>query len=142
MRRDAAPRRRGGSRQAGFALIAALALLVILGTTGAAMLRMSSFQQAGATRAILAVRGTQAARSGLEWGRRRARTLDGCPGAATLSLSEGALTGFQVVVTCSASRHTEGPDEWVSVQLEARATFGAIGSRDFVYREAAETVTF
>lgn len=142
MGRDAREQPRAVARQGGFALLAALALLVVLGTTGAAMLRMTSFQQAGATRAILAVRGTQAARSGLEWARRRARSLDDCPAPATLSLSEGALAGFQVVVTCTASRHTEDPDQRLTLRLEARATFGTIGSRDFVYREAMETVTF
>ncbi len=138
------PRRsaRAEARRSGFALIAALALLVVLGATGATMLRMTSFQQAGATRAILAVRGTHAARSGLEWARHRARSLRDCPApTSTLSLSEGALTGFRVVVTCAASRHREGSDERSTLQLEARATFGVVGGRDFVYRELRETLT-
>ncbi|MEM9176548.1 MAG: hypothetical protein AAGC67_15095 [Myxococcota bacterium] len=132
-----------GPRRDGFALIAALALLVVLGTTGAAMLRMTSLQQAGTSRALLAERGAQAARSGIEWARRSARTRGACPAAvSTVLLSEGALAGFQVVVTCEATHHSEGTDERVTVQLEARATSGTVGSREFVYREATETMTF
>ena len=143
MRRDG---RRGDQerrRDAGFALIAALALLVVLGTTGAAMLRMTSFQQAGSSRALLAERGAQAAASGLEWARHRARSLGTCPAAtSTVPLTEGALSGFQVVVTCAETRHTEGGDDRLTVQLEARATAGVIGGSDFVYRERTETATF
>ena len=136
-------RARTGRRREGFALIAALALLVVLGTTGAAMLRMTALQQAGTSRALLSERGVQAVRSGLEWGRARAGALGACPAASsTLSLSEGALAGFQVVVRCVGTRHTEGPDDRLTVHLEARATFGPVGSRDFVYREATETATF
>ncbi|GEM_PF-2550678 len=142
-RRSGTHRDRRGDRREGFALIAALAVLVVLGSTGAVMLRMSTLQQAGSTRAILAARGAQAAKSGLEWGRHSARVADACPAAtSTLTLTEGAVAGFQVIVTCSETRHMEASDERVTVALEARASFGVLGSRDYVYREARETAAF
>lgn len=126
------PRRRSG----GFALIAALVLLVVLGTTGATMLRMTALQQAGSTGAILGARATLAAQSGVEWALHRVVALDDCPAAATaLDLNEGVLTGFRVVVRCTATRHIEGSDERISVWIRAEASFGVLGTRDFVFRE-------
>lgn len=135
--------RRRTRRERGFALIAALALLVVLGSTGAIMVRLASVQQSGATLAILGARADQAARSGIEWALHRSVALDDCPApVATLSLSEGALAGFRVVVRCTASRHEEGSDSRLSVALRAEASRGALGDRDFVYREMEATAVF
>ncbi len=138
MRRDTRRRSEGG-----FALIAALALLVVLGSTGAIMLRLSTVQQNGTTLAILGVRAEQAARSGIEWALHRTVTLDDCPApVSTLTLTEGALGGHRVVVRCTASRHDEGSDSRLIVALRAEASRGAIGDRDFVYREMEATAVF
>lgn len=127
---------RGRRGQKGFALIAAVALLVVVGSTSAIMIRMSAVQQAGSTASILGVRGDWAARSGIEWALHRAMTLGDCPAAATtINLNEGALSGFRVVVRCTSSSHFEGSLEHKSLQIRSEATFGTIGTRDFVYRE-------
>lgn len=133
----------GRSRRAGFALVAALALLVVLGSTGAVMIRLTGLQQAGASLAILGARGDWAARSGIAWGVHEARRVGGCPAASTvLSLSEGALSGFDVTVHCSATRHTEGSRDRTSLRLVSEARFGAVGSISHVYREMSAAVVF
>ena len=123
-------------RRGGFALIASLVLLVVLGSTGAVMVRQTAVEESSASSEILAARGAQAARSGLEWGRHRAKTLEACPAASSqLNLSEGSLWGFSVVVNCSESRHVEGADEKVIIALDSQSTLDGLG----VHREARVT---
>jgi len=129
------------ARRGGFALIAALAVLVLLATIGSMMLRLTGIQQAGSTTAILGSRAHFAARSGIEWGLRAATTAGTCPAASTtLTLGEGALSGFTVVVACTASTHVEGTRTRTHVALRARAEFATAGARDHVVREVGASI--
>jgi MSHA biogenesis protein MshP len=122
-------------------LIAALALLVVLSSAGAAMLRMTSAQQAGSTAVILGARAQWAARSGVEWALHEAVTSSGCPApSTTLNLSGGVLSGFQVIVFCAATSHQEGAESRTSLSIRSEATFGVIGSLNHVYREVQASV--
>lgn len=134
---------RNPKRAGGFALIAALAVLVLLGGIGAAMLRASAFGQAGSSDRLIGLRADRAASSGLEWGRRAATMAGGCPApSTTFALTEGALGGFRVVVGCSETRHDEDGTERVALHFSAQAIFGTPGQRDFAFRaiEAIETL--
>lgn len=129
------------ARRRGFALVAALAVLVLLASIGSMMLRLTGIQQAGSSTAILGSRAHFAARSGIEWALRSAVAAGTCPAASTtLSLAEGALSGFSVVVTCSASTHVEGTRTRTHLALRARAEFGATGARDHVVREVGAAI--
>ena len=131
----------GPRRRRGFALIAALAILVLLASMGSMMLRLTGVQQASSSTAILAVRADLAARSGIEWGLHQAIAAGTCPSAATtLALSEGALSGFSVEVTCSATLHVEGNQTRTNVALRSHAEFGDPDSRDHVVREVGASV--
>ncbi len=126
----------GRDRRGGFALVAALAVLVLLGSIGSMMLRLTGVQQARSSTAILGARAHLAARSGIEWGLHRAIAAGGCPAATTaLVLGEGALAGFRVDVSCSATVHVEGSRRRTHVALRARAEFGAADAREHVVRE-------
>ena len=135
MKRVPNPRRRGG-----FALVAALIILVLLGSVGSAMLRLSSGQQASASAAILGARAGWAAQSGLEWAIAEAGATGLCP-ATTLTLSEGALSGFTVEVRCTESSHWEGSNVIRNLCVSSQARFGPIGSPDFVFREQEAVIT-
>ncbi|MAG30586.1 MAG: hypothetical protein CL908_06785 [Deltaproteobacteria bacterium] len=116
-------------------------LLVVLGTTGAVMLRMSGTQQAGSTVALLGARGNLAARSGVDWALHQAQATGSCPAAATtLNLNEGSLSGFVVTVRCTASAHREGSQERMSLSIHSEASFGSLGARDYVFREVQATL--
>jgi Tfp pilus assembly protein PilX len=54
--------------QLGFAAVLAIALLVLLGSLGAAMALLSFGQQTGSASDVLGTRAYFAARAGLEWG--------------------------------------------------------------------------
>ena len=123
-------------RRRGFALVAALAILVLLASMGAMMLRLTGVQQAGSSTSILAVRAHLAARSGIEWGLYQAIAAGTCHAATTtLELAEGALSGFRVEVLCTATIHVEGSQTRTHVALRAHAEFGDADSRDHVIRE-------
>ena len=129
------------TRRSGFALIAALAILVLLATIGSMMLRLTGIQQAGSSIAILGTRAQFAARSGIDWGLHEAIAAGNCPAATTtLTLSEGALSGFRVEISCSATTHVEGSRTRTNVALRARAEFAAAGAREHVVREVGASL--
>ncbi len=124
------------TRNAGFALVAALVLLVILSSAGAAMVRMTGTQQAASSLAILGTRAHWAARSGIDWALHEASVSGDCPAPTTvLNLGEGVLAGFEVTVFCSLTEHYEGNALRKSLVIRSEARFGALDSRDHVYRE-------
>lgn len=136
MRRETTVRRRSG-----FALVAALAVLVVVAGLGAAMLRLTGVQQAASSTAILGARAHFAAQSGIEWALHAVVGAGACPAASsTLALSEGALSGFRVEVGCTTSAHSEGTRTRTQFELRARAQRGSAGERDHVVREVSATV--
>lgn len=105
------------------------------------MLRMSSLQQSGSTAAILGARAGWAARSGIDWAIHRAVSTGDCPAASsTLTLTEGALSGFSVLVTCTSTPHREGSDDRVSLLIQSQAQFGTIGSPNYVFRDVRASI--
>ena len=146
MRRETAIRSRPSPAHrrtsGGFALIAALALLAVLGTTGALMLRMNALQTSASSQAVLGERAEWAARAGTEWARAAAVATVGCPSASTtLALTGGALSGHSVVVSCTESRHVEDDAERLSIHLSVSVSDGSLG-QDFVYREETLAIAF
>lgn len=107
-----------GSRQAGFSVVTAVFLVVVLALLGAFIVSVSGLQQAGHQLDVQGVRAYQAARAGLEWGAYQVLdpnntlgtpALPSCPASPTsLSGLAQSLSVFTVTVTCSASTTTEG----------------------------------
>ncbi len=123
----------------GFALIAAIFILVLLAGVGSAMMNISATHQATASMALLGTRAYHAARSGAEWAVYEAVNSGGCP-AANFTLNEAATTGFDVVVTCSSTTHVEGPTSRDTLQIQSTASYGAFGDRDYASRTLNVTV--
>ena len=111
------------SLQAGFSLVSAIFLLVVLALLGALITSMTGMQQASSQLDLLGVRAYHSARAGMEWG--ASQVLDpnnalnaascapvvmpSCPASPTnLSSLGGSLSGFTVSVTCQAADATEG----------------------------------
>lgn len=131
-------RSRMAQRQHGFAVVAAIVIIVILAGLAAYILSISAAQQLGVALDLQGGRALQAARSGMDWGISRvvnAPTAFGggaCkPGAPpppspTVNLSTGpggdfaAYNGFTVTVKCSATAFTDGVDS-ISYSLVATA---------------------
>ncbi len=127
-------------RQRGFALVAAIFLLVVLSSLGVFMVRISGVQNQTVNVVLLGARALQAARAGIEWGAFRALDAANCT-TTTLSLTEGGLDGFDVDVTCTSSSHTENGNTYTVYFLDVEARAGAYGMPDYVSRRIQATLT-
>ena len=95
-------------RAAGFALMAALFIIVTLAAIGAYLLTISTGQVAAASQDEQAARAYQAARAGVDWGAYQVLVSSSCLASQTIALQQG-LQGFWVKVDCSlVSTETEG----------------------------------
>ena len=100
-------------RSAGFALVAAIFLLVVLAALGAFIVSISTSQQMGSALDVQGERAYQAARSGIEWGVYQVtRNGASCSPAVTNSFGFPAtattLAAFTVTVTCTAYPDANG----------------------------------
>jgi MSHA biogenesis protein MshP len=124
----------------GFALIPALFLIVVLGALGAVAIRVGSGQQQTVIMALQEARALAAAQAGIEWG--AYQSVGGsCAASTTLSLTEAALNGFTVVVTCAATTFTNGTAISTSYVLKSTATTGTYGQPGYVHRVVSGTYT-
>jgi MSHA biogenesis protein MshP len=96
-------------RVQGFGVIAIMVVLVMLAGMAAAVVRLGWSSQANTSQDLLALRATQAARSGIEWGVYQALrgTWTACSGA-TQTLDLSADLGMHVTVTCARNTYNEG----------------------------------
>jgi MSHA biogenesis protein MshP len=126
----------------GFALVPALFLIVVLAALGAAAIRIGSGQQQTVTMALQQVRALSAARAGIEWGAYQAlKPTSSCVASTTLNLTEAALAGFTVVVTCSATGFPSGATTKYAYVLGSSATSGTYGQPGYVHRVVSSTFT-
>ena len=129
------------SRREGFSLISAVFLVVVVSAACAAMLGMVGAERRSSTLGILGSRALQAARSGIEWATAKAvGNPAACP-TGTFNLSQGALGGFQVTVTCTRTQHDENGSTWSTFRLRSDAQRGSFGSFDYAFRRVESTVT-
>jgi MSHA biogenesis protein MshP len=128
-------------REAGFGLVTALFVLVVLAAAAGALLRLSGVEQTTALLSLEATRAYQAARSGLEWAGAHALSDGACPPSTTLTLAEGGLSGFRVQVSCTSSQHTDGTAAETVYQIASTAERGVFGAAGYVRRRVAGTVT-
>jgi len=150
--RQGRPARTGPAR--GFAFIAALFLLVVLGAFGAFVLTMSSNSQASAALAVQSVRAYESANSGLEWAAyqeldpRQAiwgavTTPPDCFASPSTPSFPAAMGGFTVSVSCtrypafgaSPNYYEEGSQRVAIFVFTATATLGTPGAADYVERQ-------
>ncbi len=117
----------------GFAIIAAIFLLVVLAALSAFMLSFSNTQHLTSTQDIQGSRAYWAARGGLEWAIGTVQTSSAaCPAAGTAPAS---IDGFTITITCTRRTYTEGTDTIVIFALESQANSNApIGSAGYVER--------
>ncbi len=129
-------------RAEGFSLVAALFLIVVLAALGSFAVRSSVAQTHTVAISMQGNRALQAARAGIEWAAWRALNPAGplCANA-TLTLTEAALTGFRVDVSCTESTHIEGGATFQVYHLEAFARQGTYGTPDYVSRRVQASFT-
>jgi MSHA biogenesis protein MshP len=123
---------------AGFSLVAALFLIVVVAALGAFAVRIGANQQQTTNLSLLTTRALSAANSGIEFGAYQALYASSCV-SVTLNLAEAGLTGFTVNVTCASTPHTESGVAINVYRIDATATLGAYGMPDYVSRHVYAT---
>ena len=143
----------GAAGERGFAYVAAIFLLVVLGAFAAFVVDIGTKAAAGGAAAVQGVRAFEAARAGLEWARFQIRDPNGtlAPGPTqlpdcfasprTIALP-AELAPFAVVLTCartpsagaSPNFHEDGDRRLAIYTVTATASFGAPGGTDYVER--------
>lgn len=145
MRFPSAPRR----QERGFALVAAIFIVVVLALLGIMMVTIGGMQRATATTAVRGTQAYYAARSGVEWAIWGAiNNKDAVCGAApstpttnTFTLAVNGLNGYTVTVVCSYTDHRERSDTYHVFLVSSTATSGNFGDVDYVSRVIQTTVT-
>lgn len=123
-RRPAAVRR---GRTAGFTMISAIFLLVVLAALGTAMVGITQGQQLGSAAELESARALQSARGGLEWAAYQVLQNPAPPAAAPACFGATNMTvaAFTVTVSCvrtpSSGAVADGATTMVFYQLVATA---------------------
>ena len=126
-----APARATLGANAGFTLIQAIFIVVVLGLLGSFMVAMFQVQTLTPTLANQGIRAYYAAKSGLEWGKNHTLSNDACfTDGKTLSLN-----AFQVEMSCQEGTYTEGSKTYKWFRLNAIAEHGSPGDMDYARRK-------
>lgn len=116
------------NKEAGFTLVQAVFILLVLGLLGMVMVRLIGVQSATGVMALQGARVYHAARSGLEWGAARAVAGQSCAGSMIIE-------NIGVNVTCTSESYTEGSVGPYSIyRIQSVAEYGNYGSVDYVSR--------
>ncbi len=120
--------------QRGMSLIVALFLVVIVALLAAFAIGIGGAQRAGADLQLVGSRALQAANAGTEWAATRALVNNSCAASSVLNLTQGALNGFTVTVTCTSTPHTEGVTTYNVYDVTAFSQYGRFGAAGYVSR--------
>lgn len=125
---------RAPRHQAGFALVSAIFLIVVLAALGAFMVTIGGVQHTTTSQAVLAARAYFGAKAGLEWGIHQAIPTGICPAPASFNPAGTGLNGIRVNVTCASPATNV-------FYIRSTAEFGTFGNADYVQRRLEATVT-
>ena len=127
---------------AGFTLVSAIFLMVVLVVLGVSLVTMSSVSSTTNAQQLQTVRASYAARAGIEWAVKLAATPGGCSGTTSpLTGLGGTLNRFTVSVTCTYTQHqvptgVNGTTIQKYYVVDVSASSGNYGGPDFVLRKA------
>lgn len=124
----------------GFALIAAVFIIVVLGLMAIYIVRLSTIAFSVIDLSMQGVRAYYAAKSGLEWGIARAVNSASCVPSTTFSFNQGALTNFSTIVTCTSIAVTEATS-YTLYNITAQGFTGTVGTSGFVSRTLTIQIT-
>ncbi len=142
------------SRQAGFSLVVAIFLLVVVSGLIAYMINLTAVQHSTLAMSVQGARAMQAARSGLEYAIFQVNQPGGTCGDVAASIgfasTEPELRPFTVQLACDSTRHSEDPlglNSFDVFELTANATSGSYSTSggfanpDYVSRRLRATVS-
>lgn len=125
----------------GFALLAAIVLLLLLSAIGVFMVTLSTVQHTTASQDLQGSRAYQAARSGVEWSMYQALQNRQCADQSDLILPAVTLANFTVHLRCLSQSYEEGDQQITVYQITAIAQSGVAGSSSYVERQLSSTLS-
>jgi len=123
---------------AGFTLVQAIFIIVVLGLLGTFMVKMFQVQSRTTTLSHQGIRAYYAACSGLEWAKNKTLASNNC--TAVNDNAGWKINNFVVNASCTARTYTEGSDEIQWFRLNATAEYGAPANPDYVRRKVTVQV--
>ena len=120
--------------QRGMSLVVALFVVVVLGLLAAFAANIGTSQRETANLRLASDRALLAARAGTEWAGTRALVNNACAANTVMNLNQGALNGFRVTVSCSATSHSEGAVNYRVYDVTSFAQYGSFGSAGYASR--------
>lgn len=122
---------------AGFAIVTAIFVLVVLAALGVFMLTLSGTHQATPRQSLLAARVYYGAKAGLDWGIQQAIAAGSCAASTPINLTGNGLSGVTATVTCASTAHTGG----TVYRITSTAVSGTFGALDYSQRRMEATVS-
>ena len=123
-------------RAAGFSLVSAIFLMVVLVILGVSLVTISSVQHTTAAQLMQAARANYAAKAGAEWVAAQPGTWCAAgPFPMTSSFTLPApMSGFTISISCTRTSHTLETTTQQYYVVDVTATSGVYGSVDYVQR--------
>jgi MSHA biogenesis protein MshP len=128
------------------ALVSAIFLIAVLAGMGIALMNLSDTEQDTASKGNLAAKVYYGAKAGLDWGIQQAIAAGSCVGSS-FTLTQGALNGVAVTVTCTAAAQgatncgLTGTSTCNTYYLTSVATLGTLGTLAYAERRLEATVS-
>lgn len=122
-------------KQAGFSIVMAIFILVVLSLLGGYMVKLSGVQHATSSFAIQGSRAYQAARAGISWSVARLSATGDCNDITSASpMSFTDINGFSVTLGCNIDTEFEAAKDLGIYQLTALSQSGAYNSANYISR--------
>jgi len=123
------------NKQAGFSIVMAIFILVVLSLLGGYMVKLSGVQHATSIFSIQGARAYQSARAGVGWAIARVSAGGACSDVTSASpLTFTDINGFSVSLACSSQSFSEGTDNPVIYKITALSEFGVYSSANYISR--------
>jgi MSHA biogenesis protein MshP len=130
------------SRQRGMSLVVAIFLITVIASLAAFAVTVGTATRDSENLQLQADRALAAARAGSEWGAYRALVNDNCVANPPFNLTQAALSGFRVTVTCTRTAHTEGAlPQYFVYDIVSTAQWSNFGASNYAYRRVTRRVS-
>lgn len=117
-------------RQSGFALVAAVFLIIVLALAASFMVRFAGSAYGTQAQQVLTNRARQAAMAAVEYGVSRVAEASVCNPSTTITIT--AYTQFSTVVTCETDNYLGGITIY---RISGSASFGQLGQPEYIWRQ-------
>ena len=124
------------TRQRGMSLVVAIFLITVIASLAAFAVNVGTATHETENLQLQADRAMAAARAGAEWAAYRALVNNSCAAGTTFNLTQAALRGFRVTVTCAAQSL---PPNTVYT-IDSFAQWGNFGASNYASRRVSRRV--